>query len=224
MKYLRFVFNSVLLFVLLSSPVLLYSQKADSIILPSVKTEKNSEQLLQDAIAHYDGKRYHRCLEVLSEALNVNHNGELSDILYYYKALAYLNLKDQKQTILQLDTAILYNETKSHYYFLRAELLISMGNFKLANNDLDKTLSLNPTHEGALLNKGMLYQESGILDEAISYYNKTLAINLKNGEAYYLRGLIYLQNGMPDKGCEDLQKGEDCGHVMSKSARIQYCY
>ena len=215
--------NALIPFFLILSTGIFYAQQSDSIIALTVKTEKNSELLLQDAIAHYDGKRFNRCLEVLIEALNVNHNGELSDILYYYKALTYIKLNDNLKAISQLDTAIAYNNNKEHYYFLRAEMQIQSGNFKLADLDLDKTLGLNPAHEGALNNKGMIFQESGIIDEAIEYYNKTLAINPKNGETYYLRGLIYLQNGMPDKGCDDLQKGEDIGHALAKTARIKYC-
>jgi tetratricopeptide (TPR) repeat protein len=63
----------------------------------------------------------------------------------------------------------------------------------------------------------------GDYEQALAFYNKVLEMNPKNKNAYYLRGLLWLQVGMPEKGCEDLKKGEELGFEAAKNARLQYC-
>ena len=51
--------------------------------------DADSETLMNEAIAHFDGSRYEKCLDALNKAIEINQNGELSDILYYYSCLLY---------------------------------------------------------------------------------------------------------------------------------------
>lgn len=185
--------------------------------------EKNSEEWLKEAIAHYDGGRYLQCTEALNNALKVNDNASLTDVLYYYKALAYIMLKDRTAAIAELDTAIILNRTKDNYFYLRGDLHLLNGNFAKAEPDTRQAVELNPQNEGAKLNLGLIYQKMGSYEQALAFYDNVLEMNPKNKNAYYLRGLLWLQVGMPEKGCEDLKKGEELGFETAKNARLQYC-
>ncbi len=182
-----------------------------------------TEQLMETAIAHYDGGRYQKAIQFLNEAMKLNQEGRLSDILFYYRALCYIQLKEDQAAYADLDTAILFNPQKPHYFYHRATLEIKLGKPQQAFADLEKTLELEPRYEKAWMKKGVLLQQQQRIREALIAYNKAIELNDKNAEAYYFRGLIMLQVGMPDKGCADLEKSADLGHRSAAKAQQQYC-
>jgi tetratricopeptide (TPR) repeat protein len=185
--------------------------------------EKNAEELLASAIMHYDGKRYELCLQDLDQAVLVNHNGELSDILYYYKAMTYVRLQKNKWAISQMDTAIQFRNDKAHYYNFRAEIHLNSGDFLAAEADLDRSLLINNKQDEVLVSKGMIVQERGNITDAIAYYGSALEINAQNSMALYLRGLIYLQNGMAEEGCIDLKKSAALNYSAAMENSRRYC-
>ena len=185
--------------------------------------ESNSEEMLKVAILEFDGKRYANCLNFLSKAITINHNGELSDILYYYRALTYLKLEQENKALCDLDTAIAFNDQKIHYRELRLELNMRSLNFNDAMSDIEQILVSNPNHELALLNKGIILQQSGDIQNAFNLYAKILSFNAQNREALYLRGMIYLQNAMADKGCVDIQLSANLNYKPAAEALSRYC-
>jgi tetratricopeptide (TPR) repeat protein len=185
--------------------------------------ELNSEDILNLAVSEFDGKRYENCLNTLNRAIEINHNGELSDILYYYRALTYLKLEQENKAICDLDTAIAFNNQKIHYRELRLELNMHSIKFNDALTDIEQILVSNPNHELALLNKGIIMQQSGEIQNAINLYSKILTINSQNKESLYLRGMIYLQNAMADKGCVDIQLSANMNYKPALEALSRYC-
>jgi tetratricopeptide (TPR) repeat protein len=185
--------------------------------------ELNSEDMLNLAVSEFDGKRYENCLITLNRAIEINHNGELSDILYYYRALTYLKLEQENKAICDLDTAIAFNNQKIHYRELRLELNMHSIKFNDALTDIEQILVSNPNHELALLNKGIIMQQSGEIQNAINLYSKILTINSQNKESLYLRGMIYLQNAMADKGCVDIQLSANMNYKPALEALSRYC-
>jgi tetratricopeptide (TPR) repeat protein len=185
--------------------------------------ELNSEDMLNLAVSEFDGKRYENCLNTLNRAIEINHNGELSDILYYYRALTYLKLEQENKAICDLDTAIAFNNQKIHYRELRLELNMHSIKFNDALTDIEQILVSNPNHELALLNKGIIMQQSGEIQNAINLYSKILTINSQNKESLYLRGMIYLQNAMADKGCVDIQLSANMNYKPALEALSRYC-
>lgn len=185
--------------------------------------ELNSEDMLNLAVSEFDGKRYENCLNTLNRAIEINHNGELSDILFYYRALTYLKLEQENKAICDLDTAIAFNNQKIHYRELRLELNMHSIKFNDALTDIEQILVSNPNHELALLNKGIIMQQSGEIQNAINLYSKILTINSQNKESLYLRGMIYLQNAMADKGCVDIQLSANMNYKPALEALSRYC-
>jgi tetratricopeptide (TPR) repeat protein len=185
--------------------------------------ELNSEDILNLAVSEFDGKRYENCLNTLNRAIEINHNGELSDILFYYRALTYLKLEQENKAICDLDTAIAFNNQKIHYRELRLELNMHSIKFNDALTDIEQILVSNPNHELALLNKGIIMQQSGEIQNAVNLYSKILTINSQNKESLYLRGMIYLQNAMADKGCVDIQLSANMNYKPALEALSRYC-
>jgi tetratricopeptide (TPR) repeat protein len=156
-------------------------------------------------------------------AITINHNGELSDILYYYRALTYLKLEQENKALCDLDTAIVFNDQKIHYREIRLELNMRSIKFNDALTDIERILHSNPDNEIALLNKGIILQERGEIQNALNLYAKILTIYSQNREARYLRGMIYLQNAMADKGCQDIQLSASLGYKPAMDALSRYC-
>lgn len=209
-------FYLIVFFTLMLTNVQLSAQVSDL-------KELNSEDILNLAVSEFDGKRYENCLNTLNRAIEINHNGELSDILYYYRALTYLKLEQENKAICDLDTAIAFNNQKIHYRELRLELNMHSIKFNDALTDIEQILVSNPNHELALLNKGIIMQQSGEIQNAINLYSKILTINSQNKESLYLRGMIYLQNAMADKGCVDIQLSANMNYKPALEALSRYC-
>jgi tetratricopeptide (TPR) repeat protein len=185
--------------------------------------DADSETLMKEAIAHFDGSRYEKCLDALNQAIQINHNGELSDILYYYRALTNLKLEKDLIALSDLDTAIYFNDQKLNYLSLRVDLNIRLMNLDNASLDIEKILAKDSNNEAALLNKGIILQEKGEIQNALNLYTSVIKINPKNAEALYFRGMIYLQNLMADKGCLDLESSSDLNFKPAIEALKRYC-
>lgn len=187
------------------------------------QTERNSEDVLKEAIADFDGKRFEKCLSALNLAIGINHNGELSDILYYYRALTYLKLNQEKEALSDLDTAIIFNDKKTNYLTLRSDIKMDMFMYTEAMSDIEKALYLEPSNETALLNKAIIVQEWGQIHKALELYNDILVANPNQTLALYLRGILYLQNQMPEKGCADIKEAVSKGSKEATEAFNRYC-
>lgn len=187
------------------------------------ENKKTTEDLMNEAIAHFDGGRYPQSLVLLEEALQINKEGRLSDILYYYRGLVYYKLKNYPTMCTSLDTAIAFNSDKAHYYYYRAEAFLNLGELHKAQADYKKTIELAPRYDAAWLKYGILLQQKNQIREALIAYDQAIDINPKNSEAYYYRGLIMLQVGMPDKGCLDLSQAADLNYRPAEKALKQYC-
>ena len=192
-------------------------------IIQAQQTEPNSEEILKAAIIDFDGKRFEKCLASLNRAIEINHNGELSDILYYYRALTYVKLNNDAEALKDLDTAVYFNNKKLNYLNLRSDLKMRMLNFEEALADIEKVLSIDASDEIALLNKGIIFQERGDATTALKFYSKVIELNADNTLALYFRGMLYLQNLMPENGCADLKKSMENGSKEAADALKRYC-
>jgi tetratricopeptide (TPR) repeat protein len=184
---------------------------------------QSSEELLKEAINHFDGKRFELSLDYLQQAIKVNKNSELSDILFYYQSLTYLKLNRIDASTASVDQAINLNSNKINYYLLRAELLIQKGELSKADNDISIILEKESKNEWALLHKAILQQKKGMLKEAVQSYNFLINQNNKHAQAYFCRGMLMLEAGVADKGCEDLKTAETLGFEDAKIQRLRYC-
>jgi tetratricopeptide (TPR) repeat protein len=218
--------NKVFLFLslLLLTTVMLHAQVAEKAFPAVVETNNpDTESLIAKAIGHYDGGRYQQAKELINEAMQINQEGRLSDILFYYRALCSIQLEEDQAAHSDLDTAISFNNQKPHYFYHRANLKLKATAIDEAFADYEKALSLEPRYEAAWMKKGLILQQKNRIREALIAYNKAIELNDKNAKAYYYRAMIMLQVGMPDKGCADLEKAADLGYRAAEKAQNQYC-
>lgn len=82
-----------------------------------------------------------------------------------------------------------------------------------------KAIHLDPAYQRAYLNRGIIYDRLGNLQQAIDDYSK--AIELAPGEAmvYYVRGLARKRLGMGDEAMEDLGKAARMGYRQA----VDFC-
>lgn len=88
---------------------------------------------------------------------------------------------------------------------------------RLAMNDYDEALRLNPMLVYAWFNKGNIYYGAGDYTSAIQCYNESLKIDPDFGQAYFNRGLSYLSAGNRNQAFSDLGKAGELGVLPSYS-------
>jgi tetratricopeptide (TPR) repeat protein len=191
--------------------------------LNAKSSEKSSEDYMYIAIGHFDGKRYEQCLKNLDMAIQINDNETLTDILYYYRAVTFVQLEMDSMAILQLDSAILFNRKKVKYLSLRGDLHIKTEQWDKAIADFQSILELDPSNEPARLQTGAALQKKGQFKEALLTYDEIIKNNPQSADAYRLKGLLYLQAAVPDKGCEFLKKAAELGSESARESAIRYC-
>ncbi len=184
---------------------------------------KSSEGLMQEAIAHFDGGRYRQSLPLLEEAIRINVEGRLSDILYYYRALVQYRLENYEAMYFDLDTAISFEGQKGHYYYYRAIAALSLERSEQALKDLKKATTLSPTHDAAWCKYGIVLQQAGQQREALIAYQQALSININNADAHYFKGLLLLQLGLPQEGCAHLEQALRLRHPLALRDKMGYC-
>lgn len=227
-------FIIALIYSLLFSSSFLFAQDSTSISnsknkyfvkVPTIAVDdkKDSEDYMQEAISHFDGQRFDKCINLLNTAIETNEYGQLTDILFYYRAIAKANLDLDQEARLDYNRAIEANPTKAIYYYQRGLASFNLNDFDLAEKDFLKSIDLGKIDAHIYLKLGFIKEQSKDLRSAIAYYNQAIEHNVKYAEAYYYRGLIMFQVMMPQKGCEDFQQAADLGLQIAEKRLQQYC-
>jgi len=191
--------------------------------LQELQLQPKAEAFLQTAIAQFDGQRYRQAILALGQAMQANEEGQLSDILFYYKALCYLELEEFEAAKNQLDTAISFVDNKAHYYYYRSTALLQLGQNQAAYLELDKSLNLQANNPKAWLKKGLLLQQKQAYRQALMAYEQALSYQPNWSEALYYKGILLLQLGMAQKGCSCLEEAKNLGLDKAARAQSQYC-
>ncbi|WCL81912.1 hypothetical protein PPO43_02210 [Saprospira sp. CCB-QB6] len=191
--------------------------------LNELELQPKAEAFLKTAIAQFDGQRYRQAVLALDQAMQANEEGQLSDILFYYKALCYLELEEYGAAKNQLDTAISFVDNKAHYYYYRASALLQLGQNQAAYSDLDQSLRLQTDNPKAWLKKGLLLQQQQAYRQALMAYEQALSYQPNWTEALYYKGVLLLQLGLAEKGCQCLEEAKNLGLDKAARAQAQYC-
>lgn len=198
-------------------------QKKYFVALPPEEPEKDAEDLMKEAIIHFDGGRYKNSIECLNKAIEINEFPQLSDILYYYRAVSQAKMKAYTMAISDYSNAIAINPRKSKYFYHRGLAYFQNSNFDEARKDFEKTLTMTGANADIYIKLGFLKQQENDLKGAIADYTKAIELNPKSSNPYYYRGLIYLQVLLHDKACEDLKKASNLGHQGATRQYDKYC-
>ena len=107
---------------------------------------------------------------------------------YFYKAKAYIELKEPQNALPNLDLAIEYSPGNSIMYYYRGKVYYDAGNIDKAYADFDKAVSLKADFPDALNYRGVTKEVMGKHAEAIEDYNAAIAANPEFATAYYNKG------------------------------------
>lgn len=188
------------------------------------------DQSLRDAIMNFDGKRYEMALKQLNTSIDYNTRNEVADVLFYYRALTHLQLKNSDLALKDFNLAIasIENEQleKPHYYLNRAELLYLNQDFENTKSDLTKVINSASKKE----EKSRAYTLLGTLEQrnnkgsiALDYFNKAVELNDSNADAFYYRAFVYYELMQPQTACANLSKAVALGHQLAATALNTYC-
>lgn len=86
---------------------------------------------------------------------------------------------------------------------------------RLAMQDLDALLAIDPTMLYAWFNKASIYYDAGDYTSAILAYDRALDLDPDFGQAYFNRGLAYIRQGNRQKAFADLSKAGELGVLQS---------
>ncbi len=132
-------------------------------------------------------ENYEQALTVINQAIslvpnNPNHYNEKSAVLS--------RLKRYDEGLAAITQAIDL-APRAVWYGNRGNLYRDQQKYKLALDDYNKAIELNPNHAGAYYNRALLYSDQKKYDLALSDYDKAIEINPNYAEAYVNRGVLY---------------------------------
>lgn len=201
-----------------SIPPFIYTDTA------KVDSAQQAEQLMQAAIAHYDGKRFNQSLQSLDKAIAINNHQPLMNVLYYYKALTLTQLEQYNEALTALDTAIRTSpQFKPNYYLQRAKLYIQAQNLANAKHDLEDIAAFDANAYEARTLLGAITLQQNNPQGAIWWLDQAVATAPNYAEAYYYRGFTQFQLLRPVQGCEDLRRAASLNYAPAQQAVQQYC-
>lgn len=131
--------------------------------------------------------------------------------------VARLTLKDYEAAITAFTKALEINSGLATALVGRAysRAASDATQSRLAINDYDEALKIDPNLAFVWMNKGNLYYASRDYTSAISCFSKALELDPSLGAALYNRGLTYLQTGNRRMAFTDLSKAGELGILPS---------
>ena len=147
-------------------------------------------------------ENYEQALTVINQAIslvpnNPNHynekSSELSRLKRYDEGLAAIT-----QAINLAPRAVWYGN--------RGNLYRDQQKYKLALDDYNKAIELNPNHANAYVNRGILYYNQQKYELALSDFSKAIDINPNDAEAYSNRGGVYYNQQKYELALSDINK------------------
>ncbi|MFN6306887.1 MAG: tetratricopeptide repeat protein [Microcystis sp.] len=158
-------------------------------------------------------ENYEQALTVINQAIslvpnNPNHYNEKSSVLS--------RLKRYDEGLAAITQAIEL-APRAVWYGNRGNLYRDQQKYKLALDDYNKAIELNPNHAGAYYNRGLLYSDQKKYDLALSDYDKAIEINPNYAEAYVNRGVLYRLQEKYELALADYDKAIDINHDLAEA-------
>jgi tetratricopeptide (TPR) repeat protein len=191
--------------------------------LPDNSPKPNSEELMKEAIVHFDAARYSTCLKYLNKAVEINEFPQLTDILYFYRAVCLTKTRDFSNAITDYNAAISVNAENHKYIYHRGITYFQLGNYKKAQEDFEKTMVIQGPDADLYLKLGFIKEYRNKTEGSITDYSKAIELNPKLAEAYYYRGLQYLRVFLREEACKDLAKATELGYPAAEKEYENYC-
>jgi Flp pilus assembly protein TadD len=96
-----------------------------------------------------------------------------------------------QDAIRELTQLLVIDKKNSDAFLLRAICYSASGNLKLAGEDYNKAIELNPDTARYYYNRGVYFDYQGKTSKALKDYNKAIELDPKESSFYYNRAIIY---------------------------------
>lgn len=165
-----------LIIMLLSSSVFCQHKKIDSLLTEARKLKKKGNNT--------------KSINFVKEAISLD---EANYTLNIILGSSYHDIAEFENAINQFNIAEKIDNTKWELYNNKGNSYSRLGNYKLANENLQKALRMEGCPQDTLLyNIANNYWRMGELDEALVYFDKVISYNPKIEEAQSNKAYVYL--------------------------------
>lgn len=174
-------------------------------------------------IEQYQSKDYQLAVDSFLEHL-VEHPED--GTTYYNLALAYHAAGEDSMALPAVIHARQYLPPHEKLFFLKGEILMSLGEYGLAIPDFSSALELNFLSYRAFQNRGWCYLKEGQPDKAIADLDKAISLYGKSAKAYYYRAMAYATQDDKTSAFDDLKQALklDPGYAPAHLSKANLLY
>jgi tetratricopeptide (TPR) repeat protein len=136
-------------------------------------------------------KNYKDAIKTFSQVITKATDQELKKLGYVYRAFSYNGISEYKNSILDLDSAIILDPDDIATYIDRGKTKGYLNDLDNAKKDFEYVLTKDSTSEqgqAALYYLGLISYQQKQDKEAIKFYDKYLILDPNNAEVYFNRG------------------------------------
>ncbi len=141
----------------------------------------------------------------------IAHSGGMTDVPYYSKGAALLNLGRLDEALESVNKAIRINPQNEISWNLKGNVFGRMNRPVEAVKAYDASLRINPRYEVAWNNLGNTYARVGRFDDALKCYDKALAIQSNYKDAWLNKGFVLVK-------LQRYEEAADCADNALKAA------
>ena len=171
----------------------------------------------------YENKNYNEAIKDFNASIELNSNYSNS---YMDRGTCYyiLNKKELAMSDYNKAIEINYPTEKIYYaYFNRALIKKDYEDYNGAINDFTIVIQLNPNHADSYAQRCFCNFWLKNYDLIFLDINKAIEISPMNGQYYFEKGIFEINLKQKDKGCADLRKAGELGHVKAYDAIKGLC-
>jgi spermidine synthase len=143
--------------------------------------------------------------------------------LYHERGTLHMKLRNNVIAKEDFSKSIELNPNKIEAYNNLATILAQEGKHKEAIEILNNGLTIAPTDQKLLFNRGITYGFIMQYDLCIKDLTKVIEFDPINVQALYLRGKSYFQLKQLNNACTDWQEASRLGMTKANEALNQYC-
>ena len=136
---------------------------------------------------------------------------------FYLLGKAMHELHNDIMAIAHLTKAIVLKDDYIEARLLRADILISMNQFKEAAEDIETILTHQPEEEAALLLRGRLKEAEANNEEAETNYRHVIALNPFNEQAFLHLGQLFIKEEKATEAIELLDEAIELNPNFAKA-------
>ena len=144
------------------------------------------------AAIYGNSEQYDLVVENLSKAISSGESSLSKSYMHKLRGLAYQNLGDTNNAMIDFNEAITLNSKDTAAYSLRGIIYYVRKNDSLAMTDFTNAIKLNPNEAKSLLYRGMIYMNSQKIDLAINDLSRAVELTPDDTLTLFTIGNLYL--------------------------------